>query len=269
MKSGKGLIIITVVVFVLSGLNQVQAACLGLGGGISIPKFSKKTGIYIETDIKPTSRFEEAKIKSVSVLKFDAKYCKTMGGEIIDYVDLSNKFTDNLLKRFYEMGKVDVALGEYEDKIIETDTLEKKRGDLELQGNTLQRSIEFKAVPYKKIETVLGGRINKYQEGEDWKKSFIEVTLRITDTYSGAVYWITEMRGYVKDVVETIVKSISEGKYTEPIPLKAEKVKGAKKEEEKKAEEGTKAESQAPAEMTTKATQETTGTTVKTKKGKK
>lgn len=201
--------------------------------GIKVSKFTKETGIYIETDIKPSPRFEEARLKSVSILKFDAKNVKSVGGEIIDYIDLSNRFTDALIKRFYEIGKIDVALGEYEDKIIETDTLEKKRGDLEVQGSMIQRSIEYKCTPYKKIESILSGRINKFQEGKSWKKSFIEVTLKLTDTYTGAVYWITDMRGYVKDVVETIVKTISTGKYTEPIPVKKKKMVKEKKETKK------------------------------------
>lgn len=214
------------------------SACSGfLSKGISVSELTKKTGIYIETDVKPTSRFEEARIKSVSVLKLDAKYVKSVRGEIIDYINLSNKLTDDLLKRFYEIGRIDVALGEYEDRVVETDILEKKRGDLEVQGNTLKRSIEYKVAPYKKIEAVLSGRINKYQEGDDWKHSFVEITLKLTDTYTGAVYWITDMRGYVKDVIETVVKSISEGKYTEPIAVKKVIKKAKKKEPEKKKKE--------------------------------
>lgn len=220
MNFTKGsLILLSIVVAILIMTISAYSACFGLfGSGIDVPKFTKKSGIYIETDIKPSSRFEEAKIKSVSVLKFDAKYVKTIGGEVVDYVDLSNRFTDDLLKNFYKLGVIDVALGEYEDKIIETDTLQKQRGDLEVVGNTLQRSVEYKAAPYKKIETILGGKIKKYQLGDDWDHSFVEITLRLTDTYSGAVYWITDMRGYIKDIVETISQSISQSKYTEPIP---------------------------------------------------
>lgn len=221
-------------------LLALMVYLFGSCAGIKVSKFTKRTGIYIETDIKPSPRFEEARLKSVAVLKFDAKNVKSVGGEIIDYIDLSNRFTDTLLKRFYEIGKIDVALGEYENKIIETDMLEKKRGDLEVQGSMIQRSIEFKCTPYKKIESILSGRINKFQEGKSWKKSFIEITLKLTDTYTGSVYWITDMRGYVKDVVETIVKTISTGKYTEPIPVKKKKVVKPKervKQEEKKVEE--------------------------------
>ncbi len=234
----KILITLIMLIFVIYN-TSLYSACLGIGGGVSIPKFSKKTGIYINTDIKPSAKFEEARIKSVAVLKFDAKNVKSIGGEIIDYIDLSNKFTDSLLKRFYEIGKIDIALGEYEDKIIETDTLEKKRGDLEVQGSMIQRSIEFKCTPYKKIESILSGRINKFQEGNSWKKSFIDITLKLTDTYTGAVYWITDMRGYVKDVIETIAKTISMGKYTEPIPVKKVTKEKTKKTESKKIK-GTK-----------------------------
>ncbi len=223
-------ILVLILIAILAGIT----ACGMVGKGIKVPKLSKKTGIYIETDIKPTARFEEAKIKSVSILKFDAKYVRTKHGKIVDYIYISNKFTDNLLKRFYEIGKIDVALGEYEDRIIETDILEKKRGDIEIQGSMLKRSIEFKATPYKKIESIMSGRINKYQQGQDWNKSFIEITLKLTDTYSGAIYWITDMRGYMKDVTETIVQSVNKGKYTEPLPVKKEEPgKGRGKEEEK------------------------------------
>ncbi len=229
----KNLLLISIVVISIVSFTT----CGGfLSKGIKVPKLTKKTDIYIETDVKPTSRFEEARIKSVSVLKLDAKYVKSVRGEIIDYIDLSNKLTDDILKRFYEIGKIDVALGEYEDRVIETDILEKKRGDLEVQGNTLKRSIEYKVAPYKKIEAVLSGHINKYQQGDDWKHSFVEITLKLTDTYTGSVYWITDMRGYVKDVIETVVKSISEGKYKEPIAVKKVIKKAKKKEPEKKKE---------------------------------
>ncbi len=214
--------------------------CSSLGSG----RISGK----LETEIKPSARFEEARIKSVSVLKFDAKYVKSAGGEIINYIELSNKFTDGMLKRFYEIGRVDVALGEYEDRIIETDTLEKKRGDLEIQGSSLKRSIEFKATPYKKIETILKGRINKFQEGdgetekEEWGNSYIDITLKLTDTYTGAIYWITDMSGKVKDVTETITQSICKGKYTEPLTIKKEepKIKVKKPEPKKKTKKETK-----------------------------
>ncbi len=226
---GKKLLVICIFMIIILGYSYGFSACLGIGGGgVSIPDYAKRTGIYVKTDIKPTSRFEEARIKSVSVLKFDAKYVKSKGGEIIDYINLSNKFTDDLLKRFYQTSKIDVALGEYEDKIIETDILEKKRGDLEVQGNTLKRSIEYKATPYKKIQAILGGRINKYQEADNWDKSYIEITLKLTDTYSGSIFWITDMRGFVKDVADTIVKSIIARKYTEPLSAKAKKLKEKK-----------------------------------------
>ncbi len=213
------LIITTLVMF---------AGCFGKS--VKVPKFVKETGIYIETDIKPQARFEEAKIKSVAVVRFDARDVKTRGGEIIDYVTLSQKFTDDLIEKIYTLKKIDVALGEYENKIVETDTLERKRGDLEISGNTIQRSVEYIVNPYKKVQAVLRGKILKYQEGEDWERSFIEVSIRLTDNYTGSLYWITKMRGYVKDVIATIALTLSEGKYTEPIPVK----KVIKKEEKKK-----------------------------------
>ncbi len=223
---------LSVVVTIL--LLGVSVYFISSCAGIKVSKFTKQTGIYIETDIKPTTKFEEARIKSLAILKFDAKNVKSMGGEIIDYIDLSNKFTDDLLKKFYNQSKIDVALGEYEDKVIESDTLEKKRGDLEVRGSTLQRSIQFNCTPYKKIESVLRGRINKFQEGDNWDKSFIDITLKLTDTYTGSIYWITDMRGYVKDVIDTIVKTVSSGKYKEPIPVKQSKVE--KKKDETKVE---------------------------------
>ncbi len=230
-----GMLIVGIVMF---SYSSMIASCLGFGGGVKIPKFAKSTGIYIETDIKPSSKLEESKIKSVAVLKFDAKNVKTLGGNLVDYIYLSNKFTDDLIKKFYLLGKIDVALGEYEDKVIESDTLNRKKGDIEVEENSLNRSIVYKCTPYKKIESILGGTINKYQEGDDWAHSFIEVTLRLTDTYSGTVYWVTDMRGYVKDVIETIARTISSRKYTEPISLKkkTEKKVEKKKKKEKKVE---------------------------------
>jgi len=143
-----------------------------------------------------------------------------------------------------------VALGEYEDKVIETDILEKKRGDLEVQSSVIQHTIEYNATPYKRIESILSGRINKFLQLKSWEKSYIDITLKLTDTYTGAVYWVTDMRGFVKDVIETIVLSLNKGKYTEPLQVqeeetavkeetKTEKKKEVKTEEEQKGTEET------------------------------
>jgi len=181
---------------------------------------AKEKEIYIDTAIKPGTKFEEAQIKSVAVLNFDAKDVQTIGGQVVNYFVLSKSFADDLIKKIYSLAKIDVALGQYEDFVIEKDTVDKKKGDLYINSTSLERSVKYNCVPFKKITAVLTGTVNKYRPIGDGKgKSFISVTLKLTDSFDGTVYWITDMEGYYKDVVHTIAYTLSTGKYEEPVEI--------------------------------------------------
>jgi len=181
---------------------------------------AKEKEIYVDTKIKPGSKFEEAQIKSVAVLNFDAKDVQTIGGQVVNYFVLSKTFADSLIKKIYSLAKIDVALGQYEESVVETDTVDKKKGDLDINSTSLERSVRYNCVPFKKISAVLSGTINRYRPiGDGQGKSFISVTLKLTDSFDGTVYWITDMEGYYKDVVHTIAYTLSTGKYEEPVEI--------------------------------------------------
>lgn len=179
---------------------------------------AKTKTVMIDTKIKPTAKFEEAKIKSVSIMNFDAKDFQLLGGGQVNYVKLSKMFSDDIIKRIYTVGRIEVALGQYEDSVIETDTVDKKKGDLYINSSSSERTVKYNCTPFKKINAVLTGTIHKYRLiGDGRGSSFISITLKLTDSYDGTVYWITEMEGYYKDVVHTIAYTLSTGKYEEPV----------------------------------------------------
>lgn len=179
---------------------------------------AKPKEIYIDTKTKPSAKFEEAKIKSVAILNFDAKDLQIVGGDPVNYIKLSKMFSDDLIKKIYTLGKIDVALGQYEDYVIESDTVDRKKGDLYINSTSFERSVKYNCVPFKKINAVLTGSINRYRSiGDGRGTSFINITLKLTDSYDGTVYWISEMEGYYKDVVHTIAYTLNSGKYEEPV----------------------------------------------------
>ncbi|MEK6793375.1 MAG: hypothetical protein AABZ39_01265 [Spirochaetota bacterium] len=180
-------------------------------------QWREERGVFIENDTMPKKSFTDAALKSVSVMRFDAKSVRTIGGRLIDYVQLGENFTDDIIKGFYTLNSVKVAVGEYEDTIEESDYIEKKSGDLDISTSQLRRTITFKAVPFKKIDCMLSGRIEKFDEAPDYYKSFIEVSFKVIGTYDGEVYWVSRIRGFYKDVVKTMVETISKGTYTEPV----------------------------------------------------
>ena len=205
--------------------------------------FSKEKEIMIDTKIKPGSKFEEARIKSVAVMNFEARDVETIGGRMVNYFVLSRNLSDDIIKKIYSLGKIDVALGQYEESVTETDTVDKKKGDLFINSTSLQRSVHYNCLPYKKIQAVLTGTINKYRPIGDGKgKSYIHITLKLTDNYDGTVFWVTDMEGYYKDVVHTIAYTLSSGKYEEPVEIVEEKSSDNKTKTEGKKNEKTTGE---------------------------
>ena len=172
---------------------------------------------YAETDTKPNQVFSSSQISSIAIMRFDSKSVKTFRGKVIDYISLANNFTDDLIRYFYKIDKIKVAVGEYVDKIIEKDHVERKVGDVDIKMSSVDSQVIYKAAPFRKIDAILSGRITKYNGNSDINKSFIEVYIKLTDTYDGKIYWITKIRGFYKDVIYTIGETISRGKFTEPL----------------------------------------------------
>lgn len=202
--------------------------------------------IYIDTQTKPGSKFEEAKLKSVAILTFETRDIETIGGKVVNYMRLARMFSDDLIKKIYSLAKIEVALGQYEDYIIETDTVDKKKGDLYIDSSSVQRSVRYNCTPFKKIQAVLTGSINRYRlVGDGRGISYIHVTLKLTDSYDGTVYWITDMEGYYQDVIHTIAYTLSSGKYEEPVAtieeIPADEDSSSRKSGKKKGKEAPEA----------------------------
>jgi hypothetical protein len=99
--------------------------------------------------------------------------------------------------------------------------------------------VKYNCVPFKKITAVLTGTVNKFRPIGDGKgKSFISVTLKLTDSFDGTVYWITDMEGYYKDVIHTVAYTLSMGKYEEPVEIVEQPAAPAEKKGGKKAKAG-------------------------------
>lgn len=172
----------------------------------------------LETDTKPNTLFEQKTIQSISVMGFDAKGVKTLRGKVIDYIDLGESFTDDLIRLFYESGKVKVTLGEYTEELRVRDTVERQIGDINVKRSEIVREVVYKATPFRKVDVMLSGRITRFDEQARLDNSYIEVYFKLTDTYDGTVYWISRIRGSYANVQQTLVKSISSGAYT-PVKL--------------------------------------------------
>ncbi|HMA99415.1 MAG TPA: hypothetical protein VKS21_00375 [Spirochaetota bacterium] len=170
---------------------------------------------FIEADTKPKNIFTAKTIKSVSVMQFDAKGVKTLQGQIIDYMALGDTFTDDLIRTFYENGKIKVTVGEYVEEMALTDEVEKKVGDVNIKRSLAKSVVKYKAAPFRKVDALLSGRIVLFEKEKPFEKSYIEVYLKLTDTYDGTVFWITRIRGFYGNVINTIVSTIESGEYNE------------------------------------------------------
>jgi hypothetical protein len=205
----------------------VLVACAGRPAPSEGGESYDKHGVKVNVEQKPMGVFTQADIKSVAVVKFDAKAVKSFRGVVIDYIRLSNVFSDDLIKSFYEQSPgVKVAIGEFEKNIIESDELSRQRGDQELRTSKSGRKIVYEASPYKKLDAVITGRINVFRRNRTaFEKSYIHITVKVVSTYDGKVYWISDLAGNYRDVIETIALTINRGRLTYPIPSEAKKEK--------------------------------------------
>jgi hypothetical protein len=179
-------------------------------GGASIYKINAA----LETDTKPGPLFSEKKITSLAVQSFDAKGVQTYRSVPVDYVDLARNFTDDLIRAFYENGKLRVSLGEVLDQVTVNDLMEKRVGDVNVKRSEITTSVTYKASPYRKVDAQISGRITKYSPEDQLDKSYIEVYFKVTDAYDGTIYWITKMRGTYSTVLKTMMETISTGVYS-------------------------------------------------------
>jgi len=169
----------------------------------------------METDTRPGTAFTQKKITSLSVMPFDAKSVQTYRGKVIDYVELGNTVTDDIIKFFYKDGKVRVTVGEYMDSITVTDTVEKQLGDVNTKRSEMTRTVQYKAAPFRKVDALINGRVLRFHPEDTIENSFIEIYIKVTDTYDGTVYWITKMRGLYQNVLSSLADTIILGEYTE------------------------------------------------------
>ncbi|MBN8217340.1 MAG: hypothetical protein J0L75_11910 [Spirochaetes bacterium] len=212
----------------------ILAAAFLAGGCATTPDTINPsgTGPSIQTDTRPAALFSEKKIASITVMGFDGKGVQTYRGALVDYVDLARTFTDDLLRSFYEGGKIRVSLGEVVDTVQVADSVEKRVGDFNIKRSELATTVTYKASPYRKVDAVLSGRITRFSSENNYDKSYLEVYFKLTDPYDGTVYWISRMRGTWRNVIDTLTETLEAGAYTEigtPAAVEATPAEGAPK----------------------------------------
>lgn len=196
---------------------SLLAALFLIGGCASTPDTINPsgTGPSIQTDTRPATLFSEKKIASITVMGFDGKGVQTYRGALVDYVDLARNFTDDLLRSFYEGGRIRVSLGEVVDTVAVADTVEKRVGDFNIKRSELATTVTYKASPYRKVDAVLSGRITRFSSENSYDKSYLEIYFKLTDPYDGTVYWISRMRGTWRNVIDTLTETLEAGAYSE------------------------------------------------------
>lgn len=179
----------------------------------------KTREIYIESDLLPVDGFSQIEMTSVAVLNFDASSIRRKG---VDNIVLRDAVAYDLAKALYQSGKVRVIQGEAVQTVQERETVETSKGDFDAAKTVVERVVSYKYNPYQKVEVVLSGRILDYRPNpSDPGRSYIEIMIRLVDNVDGAIYWLTKLRGYYKDVIYTIAQTLSNKTYTEPMSVSA------------------------------------------------
>jgi len=184
--------------------------------GIIISSSTIYSEKLIQTDTLPNKSFK--KIESLALYKFDGKLINSGRLSFVDTLSISDKFSHYLLKKFQEIpGFTIVEVGE-KITISEGDNLSVIRGKNvpQYDSKTFINSDEKSENVVKTIESSLYGKITKYYEGETFDTSYIEITFYLVNTKSKVIYWVTQMSGCLKYVVDTIVQTIATGEYSEP-----------------------------------------------------
>ncbi|MDD5065466.1 MAG: hypothetical protein PHF84_00320 [bacterium] len=170
----------------------------------------------IETDVLPDNRIQN--IKSLALFHFDAKLVNSGRAELVDYLEISERFHQSLLDRFYRLNKVQIADADEKLSQTEEDSLSVQRGKYipEYDEKKIKNRIETSQTPVKTMDAYLYGKIARFYEGKDFETSYIDITFFLVESRSKAILWTSGMKGCLKYVSETLVATIEKGDYSEP-----------------------------------------------------
>ena len=173
---------------------------------------AKKASLSVE--MGPVKGFEKMDLKSIAVQQFDTTAIKNSGG---DPVELRNRLEYDIIKGLYQAGKIKVIQAYAIKSIDESEVLERSKGDLMVNSTKIIKQVHYDYDPYHKVNSILSGFILKYDQKKiDPTNDYIEISIRIVDAVDGNIYWITRMKGVYKNIVYTIVNTISKKKLTTP-----------------------------------------------------
>ncbi len=179
----------------------------------------KITEVYVESDLKPVDGFDQADVKAVAVLNFDASGIKE---KEVDNIQLRDTIAYDIIRNLYEQKKIRVIQGQAVESVQERENIQATRGDYEAATSTIERLVTYKYNPYQKVDAVLTGKVIDYAvvDEDNAGYNYIELLVSLVDSVDGTIYWVTKIRGNYKDVIYTITYTISNKVYTEPsIPV--------------------------------------------------
>lgn len=171
--------------------------------------------IYVESDLKPVQGFDQADVKAVAVLNFDASGIKEKD---VDNIALRDTIAYDIIRNLYEQKKIRVIQGQAVESVQEKEIIQATKGDYEAATSTIERLVTYKYNPYQKVDAVLSGKVLDYviMDSDNAGYNYIELLVQLVDSVDGSLYWVTKIRGNYKDVIYTITYTISNKVYTEP-----------------------------------------------------
>ena len=174
--------------------------------------FSAKVDLSVE--MGPMKGFDKVDLKSIAVQQFDTTAIKNDSG---DPVELRNRLEYDIIKGLYQANKIKVIQAYAIKSIDESEILERSKGDLMVNSTKIIKQVHYDYDPYHKVNSILSGFILQYdQKKVDPTNDDLEISIRIVDAVDGNIYWITRMKGLYKNIVYTIVNTISKKKLTTP-----------------------------------------------------
>lgn len=171
--------------------------------------------IYVESDLKPVQGFDQADVKAVAVLNFDASGIKEKD---VDNIALRDTIAYDIIRNLYEQKKIRVIQGQAVESVQEKEIIQATKGDYDAATSTIERLVTYKYNPYQKVDAVLSGKVLDYviMDSDNAGYNYIELLVQLVDSVDGSLYWVTKIRGNYKDVIYTITYTISNKVYTEP-----------------------------------------------------
>ena len=170
----------------------------------------------INCDTKPNQNFK--KIKSIIIYPFDGKLINSGEYILLDFVKISDDFHKYFLKNLQSFNEIETIDGKEIIKTSEGDNLAYQRGkkipEYDEKSFNFSQNVSLESV--KTAEASLYGKIIKFYRGENFEMSYIEIIFYLVDTESKVILWTSKISGCLKYVVETIIKTIISGEYSEP-----------------------------------------------------